>query len=59
MILDFKDDLISFVHLTFNFIILYSYTSSPMGNICGQNTFDELYKKYGDDLAKYMALAKG
>ena len=30
-----------------------------MGNICGVNAFDELYKQYGDDLAKHVALLKG
>lgn len=30
-----------------------------MGNICGANAFDTLYKQYGDDLAKYVATLKG
>ena len=30
-----------------------------MGNVCGLNIFEELYKKYGDDLAKLIAIIKG
>lgn len=30
-----------------------------MGNVCGLNIFDELFKRYGDDLAKYIAIVKG